>query len=114
MGVLVEAGVGRVYGLAGDSLNRITDIIRTGGRLRWVHMRHEEAGAFEASAEAHLTGKLAVCAGSCGPGNMHLINGLFFWRPRRDLNPCYRRESTGSDRKLLKLRNTDGYLKRFQ
>jgi glyoxylate carboligase len=91
--VLVEAGVERVYGVAGDLLNRITDIIRTGGRLQWVHMRHEEAGALAAGAEAHLVGKLAVCVGSCGPGNMHLINGLFFWLPRRDLNPCYRRES---------------------
>ena len=65
--LLLEAGVEHVYGVAGDSLNGITDIIRTGGRLQWVHMRHEEAGAFAASAEAHLTGKLAVCAGSCGP-----------------------------------------------
>jgi pyruvate dehydrogenase (quinone) len=75
--VLVEAGVERVYGVAGDSLNGITDTIRTNGRLQWVHMRNEEAGAFAAGAEAHLTGKLAVCAGSCGPGNMHLINGLY-------------------------------------
>jgi len=75
--VLVGAGVERIYGVAGDSLNGITDTIRTGGRLQWVHMRHEEAGAFAAGAEAHLTGKLAVCAGSCGPGNMHLINGLY-------------------------------------
>ena len=66
-GVLVEAGVERVYGVAGDSLNRITDIIRTGERLQRVHMRQAEAGGFAAGAEAHLTGKLAVCAGSCGP-----------------------------------------------
>ncbi len=75
--VLVEAGVERIYGVAGDSLNGIIDTIHAGGRLKWVHMRHEEAGAFAAGAEAHITGKLAVCAGSCGPGNMHLINGLY-------------------------------------
>ncbi len=75
--VLVEAGVERIYGVAGDSLNGIIDTIHEGGRLKWVHMRHEEAGAFAAGAEAHITGKLAVCAGSCGPGNMHLINGLY-------------------------------------
>ena len=75
--VLVEAGVERIYGVAGDSLNGIIDTIHAGRRLEWVHMRHEEAGAFAAGAEAHITGKLAVCAGSCGPGNMHLINGLY-------------------------------------
>src|SRR5947209_13877105 len=75
--VLVEAGVQRVYGVSGDSLNAITDSIRTRRDMQWVHVRHEEAAAFAAGAEAHLTGKLAVCAGSCGPGNMHLINGLY-------------------------------------
>jgi pyruvate dehydrogenase (quinone) len=75
--VLVQAGVERVYGVVGDSLNGITDAMRANGRPQWVHMRNEEAGAFAAAAEAHLTGKLAVCAGSCGPGNMHLINGLY-------------------------------------
>src|SRR6202040_1325685 len=69
--------VPRIYGVAGDSLNGITDSIRRQDQLRWVHMRHEETAAFAAGAEAHLTGKLAVCAGSCGPGNLHLINGLF-------------------------------------
>src|SRR5580698_9504281 len=74
---LVEAGVERVYGVSGDSLNAITDSIRGQKQIQWIHMRHEEAAAFAAGAEAHLTGKLAVCAGSCGPGNLHLINGLY-------------------------------------
>jgi pyruvate dehydrogenase (quinone) len=74
---LVVAGVKRVYGLAGDSLNGITDAIRTDERIKWIHVRHEETAAFSAGAEAHLTGSLAVCAGSCGPGNLHLINGLY-------------------------------------
>jgi pyruvate dehydrogenase (quinone) len=74
---LVAAGVKRVYGLAGDSLNGITDAIRTDERIKWIHVRHEETAAFAAGAEAHLTGTLAVCAGSCGPGNLHLINGLY-------------------------------------
>ena len=75
--VLVEAGVRRVYGVSGDSLNGITDSIRTRKNIQWVHTRHEESAAFAAGAEAHLTGTLAVCAGSCGPGNLHLINGLY-------------------------------------
>lgn len=74
---LSESGVERVYGLPGDSLNAFTDALRTRPELAWVHVRHEEAAAFAASAEAQLTGGLAVCAGSCGPGNLHLINGLF-------------------------------------
>ncbi|TAJ82408.1 ubiquinone-dependent pyruvate dehydrogenase [Reyranella sp.] len=74
---LRAAGVKRIYGVAGDSLNGFTDSLRRMKEIDWVHMRHEEAGAFAAGAEAHLTGELAVCAGSCGPGNMHLINGLF-------------------------------------
>jgi len=74
---LVMAGVERVYGVAGDSLNGLTDTIRKTKNIEWLHVRHEEAAAFAAGAEAHLTGKLAVCAGSCGPGNLHLINGLF-------------------------------------
>jgi pyruvate dehydrogenase (quinone) len=74
---LRAAGVKRIYGVAGDSLNGFTDSLRRMKDIDWVHMRHEEAGAFAAGAEAHLTGQLAVCAGSCGPGNMHLINGLF-------------------------------------
>ena len=74
---LVAAGVRRVFGVAGDSLNGITDTIRTSKDISWVPVRHEEVGAFAAGAEAHLTGSLAVCAGSCGPGNLHLINGLY-------------------------------------
>lgn len=71
------AGVRRIYGVVGDSLNGITESLRERGDIDWIHMRHEEAAAFAAGAEAHLTGELAVCAGSCGPGNLHLINGLF-------------------------------------
>ena len=74
---LAAAGVKRIYGIVGDSLNGITDAIRRHGKIEWVHVRHEEVAAFAAGAEAHLTGELAVCAGSCGPGNLHLINGLF-------------------------------------
>jgi pyruvate dehydrogenase (quinone) len=74
---LVKAGVKRVYGVSGDSLNGLTDTIRKNKKIDWLHVRHEEAAAFAAGAEAHLTGEIAVCAGSCGPGNLHLINGLF-------------------------------------
>jgi pyruvate dehydrogenase (quinone) len=74
---LAAAGVQRVYGLAGDSLNAITDAIRRRKDLRWIHVRHEEAAAFAAGAEAHITGQLVACAGSCGPGHVHLINGLY-------------------------------------
>ena len=74
---LVAMGVKRVFGVAGDSLNGITDAIRRRKGIEWVHVRHEEVAAFAAGAEAHLTGSLAVCAGSCGPGNLHLINGLY-------------------------------------
>ncbi len=74
---LAKAGVKRVFGVVGDSLNGFTDSLRRQGEIEWIHMRHEEAAAFAAGAEAHLTGSLAVCAGSCGPGNLHLINGLF-------------------------------------
>jgi len=71
------AGVKRIYGVVGDSLNGITDSLRKRGEIEWVHTRHEEVAAFAAGAEAALTGELAVCAGSCGPGNLHLINGLY-------------------------------------
>jgi pyruvate dehydrogenase (quinone) len=79
---LIDAGVDHIYGIVGDSLNPIVDAVRrTGGKAKggidWIHVRHEEAAAFMAAAEAQLTGKLAVCAGSCGPGNLHLINGLY-------------------------------------
>ena len=75
--ILTTAGVRRVYGIVGDSLNGFTDSLRRKGGIDWLHMRHEEAAAFAAAGEAHTTGQLAVCAGSCGPGNLHLINGLF-------------------------------------
>ena len=75
--VLEQAGVERIYGVTGDSLNGIADSIRRSEQIKWIHVRHEEAAAFAAGAEAHLTGKLAVCAGSSGPGNLHLINGLY-------------------------------------
>ena len=74
---LEQAGVRRVYGLPGDSLNGFTDALRRNGTLAWQHVRHEEAAAFAAAGEPAITGELAVCAASCGPGNLHLINGLF-------------------------------------
>jgi pyruvate dehydrogenase (quinone) len=75
--VLAAAGVGRIYGVAGDSLNGIGDSVRVRAGIEWVGVRDEETAAFAAGAEAALTGKLAVCAGRCGPGNLHLINGLY-------------------------------------
>ncbi|CAG7653810.1 pyruvate dehydrogenase [Actinacidiphila bryophytorum] len=75
--ILVRAGVRRLYGVVGDSLNPVVDAVRRNRSLEWVHVRHEETAAFAAGAEAQLTGRLAACAGSCGPGNLHLINGLF-------------------------------------
>ncbi len=74
---LAAVGVERVYGIVGDSLNGFTDALRRHGGIQWLHVRHEEVAAFAAGADAHVTGGLAVCAGSCGPGNLHLINGLF-------------------------------------
>src|ERR1700723_1944664 len=74
---LAEAGVERIYGVVGDSLNPVTDALRLNNKVKWIHVRNEEAGAFAAGAEGQLTGKLACCAGSCGPGNLHLINGVF-------------------------------------
>ena len=74
---LEAAGVRRIYGIVGDSLNGLIDALRLRGTIEWIHVRHEEVAAFAAGAEAHLTGELAVCAGSCGPGNLHLINGLY-------------------------------------
>jgi pyruvate dehydrogenase (quinone) len=74
---LESVGVKRIYGVVGDSLNGFTDSLRRLKSIEWVHVRHEEGAAFAAGAEAHVTGQLAVCAGSCGPGNLHLINGLF-------------------------------------
>ena len=74
---LKASGVRRVYGLPGDSINGFTDALRRDGEVAWEHVRHEEAAAFAAAGEAAMTGQLAVCAASCGPGNLHLINGLF-------------------------------------
>src|SRR5689334_2840445 len=75
--ILVRAGVKRLYGVVGDSLNPVVDAVRRNRSLEWVHVRHEETAAFAAGAEAQITGRLAACAGSCGPGNLHLINGLY-------------------------------------
>src|SRR6188472_3016671 len=74
---LGQAGVKRIYGVVGDSLNGLTDALRQQDDIDWVHVRHEEVAAFAAAGESQVTGQLAVCAGSCGPGNLHLINGLF-------------------------------------
>lgn len=74
---LAAQGVERIYGIAGDSLNPLMEALHEDARIRWVHVRHEETAAFAASAEAQVSGKLAACCGSCGPGNMHLINGLY-------------------------------------
>lgn len=74
---LVAAGIKRIYGVVGDSLNGLTDVVQHRGDIEWIHVRHEEVAAFAAGAEAHLTDSLAVCAGSCGPGNLHLVNGLY-------------------------------------
>ncbi len=75
--VLRQAGVGRIYGVVGDSLNPVVDAVRRTAGIDWVHVRNEEAGAFAAGSQAALTGRLAVCAGSCGPGNTHLVQGLY-------------------------------------
>ncbi len=75
--MMAESGVKHIYAITGDSLNALTDAIHSDGRIKFVHMRHEESGAFAASAEAQLTGKIAACAGSSGPGHVHLINGLY-------------------------------------
>src|SRR3989440_2969677 len=74
---LAAARVKRIYGIVGDSLNGLADAIRRQGTIEWVHVRHEEVAAFAAGTEAHLRGELVVCAGSCGPGNLHLVNGLY-------------------------------------
>src|SRR6202048_397330 len=74
---LAAAGVKRIYGVVGDSLNGLTEALRTQEAVEWIGLRHAEVGAFAAGAAGHLTGSLAACAGSCGPGNMHLINGLY-------------------------------------
>jgi two-component sensor histidine kinase len=81
--VLANAGVERIYGIVGDSLNGLADAIRRQGKIEWIYVRHEQVAAFAAGAEAHLTGLLAICAGSCGTGNLHLINGLFEYHRSR-------------------------------
>ena len=100
---LALSGVSRVYGIAGDSLNGFTDSLRATDGIDWVSTRHEEAAAFAASAEAGLTGRLAACAGSCGPGNTHLINGLYdAKRPRPGRRPGRadpQREGTATSRR---------------
>lgn len=75
--MLSASGVERIYAVTGDSLNHVNDAIRRDGSIEWIHVRHEETAAYAAGAEAQLTGKLACCAGSCGPGHVHLINGLY-------------------------------------
>ncbi|GHF07761.1 pyruvate dehydrogenase [Amycolatopsis deserti] len=75
--ILRDCGVRRIYGIVGDSLNPVVDAVRRTPGIEWVHVRHEETAAFAAAAEAQITGRLTVCAGSCGPGNLHLINGLY-------------------------------------
>jgi pyruvate dehydrogenase (quinone) len=75
--ILLAAGVRRIYGVVGDSLNPVVDAVRHHDGIEWIHVRHEETGAFAAGAEAQLTGRLVACAGSCGPGNLHLVNGLY-------------------------------------
>jgi len=74
---LIQAGVKRIFGVVGDSLNGLTEALRQRKAIDWIHVRHEEVAAFAAAGESQITGELAVCAGSCGPGNLHLINGLF-------------------------------------
>src|SRR5580698_11141343 len=75
--LMLDAGIQRVYGVVGDALNPLTDAIRRDGKLRWISVRHEEVAAFAAGADAQMTGRPAACAGTCGPGNLHLINGLY-------------------------------------
>ena len=79
---LESAGVKRIWGVTGDSLNGLSDSLNRMGTIEWMSTRHEEVAAFAAGAEAQLSGELAVCAGSCGPGNLHLINGLFRLPPQ--------------------------------
>ncbi len=79
--MLVEAGVKRIYAVTGDSLNRVNDAVRKNGKIQWVHVRHEETGAYAAGAEAQVHGGIACCAGSSGPGHVPLINGLYDAHP---------------------------------
>lgn len=97
--VLKLSGIRRIYGLPGDSLNGFTDAIRRAGDVSWEHVRHEETAAFAAGADAALTDQLAVCVGSCGPGNLHLINGLF--DAQRSRAPCSRSPRTSRGRRSV-------------
>lgn len=74
---LEKAGVKRLYAITGDSLNEVNEAVRKNGKVKWIHVRHEETGAYAAAAEAQLSGELACCGGSSGPGHVHLINGLY-------------------------------------
>ena len=74
---LVESGVERIYAVTGDSLNEVNEAVRKSNKIQWIHVRHEETGAYAAAAEAQLTGRIGCCAGSSGPGHVHLINGLY-------------------------------------
>ena len=74
---LIQAGVTRIYGIVGDSLNAVLDSIKNSKRIEWIGVRHEEVAAFAAGSDSLLSGSIAVCAGSSGPGNLHLINGLY-------------------------------------
>ena len=99
---LAQAGVKRIFGVVGDSLNGLTDALRQREAIDWIHVRHEEVAAFAASGEAQITGELAVCAGSCGPGNLHLINGLFdAHRSRTPGAGDCRADSLGRNRRRL-------------
>lgn len=74
---LVESGVERIYAVTGDSLNEVNEAVRKNHKIQWIHVRHEETGAYAAAAETQLTGRIGCCAGSSGPGHVHLINGLY-------------------------------------
>lgn len=74
---LAESGVERIYAVTGDSLNEVNEAVRKNNKIKWIHVRHEETGAYAAAAEAQLTGRPGCCAGSSGPGHVHLINGLY-------------------------------------
>ena len=99
---LVQAGVKRIFGVVGDSLNGLTEALRKRKTIDWIHVRHEEVAAFAAAGEAQITGELAVCAGSCGPGNLHLINGLFdAHRSRTPVLAIAAQIPSGRDRRRL-------------
>ena len=82
---LVESGVERIYAVTGDSLNEVNEAVRKNNKIQWIHVRHEETGAYAAAAEAQLTGRIGCCAGSSGPGHVHLINGMHNAQEHRSL-----------------------------